>query len=45
MGLTPLQFNRVLFRARQRYRELFVRRLRKLGAIGLPPRLQARQGW
>lgn len=29
MGLTPLHFNRVLFRARQRYRELFEERLRE----------------
>lgn len=29
MGLTPLHFNRVLFRARQRYRELFEGRLRE----------------
>lgn len=29
MGLTPLHFNRVLFRARQRYREFFEERLRE----------------
>lgn len=29
MDLTPLHFNRVLFRARQRYRELFEERLRE----------------
>jgi RNA polymerase sigma-70 factor (ECF subfamily) len=38
MGLTPLHFNRVLFRARQRYRELFSQRAREGG----PPRLDAR---
>ena len=37
LGLTALHFNRVLFRARQRYRELFARRLRKRAAEGLPP--------
>jgi RNA polymerase sigma-70 factor (ECF subfamily) len=41
MGLTPLQFNRVLFRARQRYRELFVQRLREREASGSLPRRRA----
>lgn len=34
MGLTPLHFNRVLFRARQRYRELFEERLQECDSRG-----------
>jgi len=31
LGLTSLHFNRVLFRARQRYKELYERRVKERG--------------
>jgi RNA polymerase sigma-70 factor (ECF subfamily) len=41
LGLTSQHFNRVLFRARQRYRELYERRVR--GAAGTAPGLDSRR--
>jgi RNA polymerase sigma-70 factor (ECF subfamily) len=37
LGLTPLHFNRVLFRARQRYRELFQQRMMEMDGTARKP--------